>query len=68
MLVDKCSKLRRINLITGEKTMRESLRELTISLRSYAVELNIDLREFHDREIRFFFTCLIIAKKNSVVK
>lgn len=53
MLVEKCANLRRIRLFTGEKTIMESLNELKECLRSrHGVTLDVEVREFHDREIR----------------
>lgn len=54
LLVLKCCKLQKINLITGENSMENAFKELKYSLKIHGVELNLNFHEFHDREIRFF--------------
>lgn len=53
MLVEKCVNLKRIILRTGEEATVESFNALKKCLsKNYGVCLKIELRKFHDREIR----------------
>ncbi|KAI1731804.1 proteasome activator pa28 beta subunit domain-containing protein [Ditylenchus destructor] len=53
LLVSRCKNLSSISLITSPQTQRDSLQELTLSLKEYGITLKCEYREFHDRTIRF---------------